>query len=201
MKFLFIYLILVLCFSAFGASCDKRTSDDASEETDSGTDSRDEPNNQGEADSDTGSSERDSGDARGDSDTTIPAQGDADSDADSDVDTESASIADCMEPCIKAIECEIYSDMTTCTSECVDDVTGAEAFCINACDERATCDAWLACADACFDVAGNGEYCVGYEMGSDEDVCCQTNDPCDWASDSWCDCGGTCTWDTADCRQ
>lgn len=41
--------------------------------------------------------------------------------------------------------------------------------------------------------------CPGYVAGSDEDYCCQTHNPCDWAVDEWCDCSGTCSWDAVDC--
>jgi hypothetical protein len=38
--------------------------------------------------------------------------------------------------------------------------------------------------------------CDGY-LGSDE--CCSNEDPCGWADDGFCDCGGHCFWDAADC--
>lgn len=41
--------------------------------------------------------------------------------------------------------------------------------------------------------------CPGYVAGSEEDYCCQIDDPCEWALDTACDCGGSCDWDSADC--
>ena len=41
--------------------------------------------------------------------------------------------------------------------------------------------------------------CPGYVAGTDDDECCQDHNPCDWAGDNFCDCGGTCGWDTVDC--
>ena len=38
--------------------------------------------------------------------------------------------------------------------------------------------------------------CPGYEGDTS---CCYVDDPCDWASDSICDCQGFCAWDELDC--
>ena len=40
---------------------------------------------------------------------------------------------------------------------------------------------------------------VAYDAYDDDDECCASNDPCDWANDGYCDCEGTQSWDAADC--
>jgi hypothetical protein len=39
-------------------------------------------------------------------------------------------------------------------------------------------------------------YCAGY-TGTDD--CCTDADPCGYAGDGYCDCGGYCAWDATDC--
>lgn len=41
------------------------------------------------------------------------------------------------------------------------------------------------------------DVCPGYWDSSS--YCCLTDDPCGWADDDFCDCNGTCSWDSADC--
>jgi hypothetical protein len=36
--------------------------------------------------------------------------------------------------------------------------------------------------------------------GEDGDGCCSPSNPCDWADDGWCDCGGIYEWDLHDCQ-
>ena len=57
-----------------------------------------------------------------------------------------------------------------------------------------TCDASETEASCPADCTTSTEAC-----GSGSTTCCFTNDPCNWAGDSYCDCGGGCTWDAADC--
>ncbi|MBN2344142.1 MAG: hypothetical protein JXR45_21795 [Deltaproteobacteria bacterium] len=125
-----------------------------------------------------------------------------DSDGSSSGGTPSASA--CADVCAKAVECQMYSSEAQCTSECTSEATSSEISCVSSCDETAACTTWFTCVEPCLEVEvveGNGEYCEGYEIGSDADECCQTNDPCDWGDDYVCDCGGTCAWDAGDCSK
>lgn len=88
------------------------------------------------------------------------------------------------------------------------------AACIAGCTEHADCREDYACfpdgPGGCFpdcNLPGGG--CVaGYSCtpegsceADDEPLdCCDASDPCDWAGDGVCDCGGEATWDTADCE-
>jgi hypothetical protein len=113
-----------------------------------------------------------------------------------------ASEASCNTVCEKAVSCGEFTSNSECVAECTTYYSASEIGCVNNCDKSADCAIWYDCGEACFPVVqGNGEYCPGYVMGSDDDDCCQTNNPCDWSNDHECDCGGSCTWDNADCSQ
>lgn len=43
--------------------------------------------------------------------------------------------------------------------------------------------------------------CSGCGPLTEEDgFCCRPGDPCNWANDTWCDCGGDFAWDVDDCN-
>ena len=85
--------------------------------------------------------------------------------------------------------------------------TGTDSCCTvdNPCnyDHNHRCECGGACAwdyDDCSagpdGDTGGLNFCPGY-TGSNS--CCTVNDPCWWAYDGTCDCGGFCSWDVYDC--
>ena len=112
----------------------------------------------------------------------------------------------CEKTCDQAIECADAGDaeqsVSECVSECMEDIESVPedcqgdyvdvAYCISgkSCEELEEDDALLDC------VSGVSLSCF---LNDDDEDCCDESDPCDWAEDNFCDCGGTTSWDTVDC--
>ena len=63
------------------------------------------------------------------------------------------------------------------------------------CEEAPDC---VEAVDTRYD-AGDSILQLVYDGFGGSDSCCSTGDPCDWANDGVCDCGGTYGWDANDC--
>mgnify|MGYP006291753037 CR=1 FL=1 len=123
---------------------------------------------------------------------------------DDDGDGDGDGGASCNAYCSKAEECMgetfewLFGDLSGCLDLCRHAVGEELPGCEMACDTSVSCDDWLSCLDACEEEQIDNA-CPGYEPGSGDDYCCQVDDPCGWADDGFCDCGGACFWDGADC--
>lgn len=95
--------------------------------------------------------------------------------------------SDCLGEALLSIKCNAASSAYLAElSECLDD----------------DCDSTGACADAVasrYDVRDSLIQLASTDFGGGGPACCSAVDPCDWASDDTCDCGGAFAWDASDC--
>lgn len=111
----------------------------------------------------------------------------------------------CSDFCSDVAACvgaEVGGDeLSECENDCVAGFADLPEQCEDAAVEILDCSTQAFCGDGDLEACASGiEIPPGCESALDDGgSCCADGDPCDWANDGFCDCGGSFDWDAADC--
>ena len=131
--------------------------------------------------------------------------------------TEASINASCQKICIKVAECttgagtaSVSSDaeMTECVTDCTGGLTITTSDCASSLSLYASCIDAISCSSGseeslnqCIEESDVFSDCGISTEGTPDsggDECCDSDDPCEFADDGYCDCPGE-SWDAADC--